>query len=70
MALVRSMVANGFGYSLGNIHLQRDTAPDGTPLKCVPLHDGLRPMQMGLARRQGAAKMGRVDAFQACCRKE
>ena len=70
MALVRSMVANGFGYSLGNIHPQKDTAPDGTPLKCVPLHDGLRPMQMGLARRQWAAKMGGVDAFQACCRKE
>lgn len=49
MALVRSMVANGFGYSLGNIRPISDMAPDGRKIKHVPLKNGLRPMRLGLA---------------------
>ncbi|MGI9305788.1 MAG: LysR substrate-binding domain-containing protein [Gammaproteobacteria bacterium] len=49
MALVRSMVANGFGYSLGNVRPRPEIAPDGKRLKHVPLKNNLRPMRLGLA---------------------
>lgn len=49
MSLVRSMVANGFGYSLGNIRPYFELAPDGKRLKHVPLKNGLHPIQLGLA---------------------
>ena len=68
MALVRSMVANGFGYSLGNIRPGSEFSPDGKPLKYVPLNGGLRPMRMGLASCQNDYETRITEAFIAHCR--
>lgn len=67
MALVRSMVANGFGYSLGNIHPRPDTAPDGKPLCYAPLKNGLRPMRLGLAKCRADYETRAVAAFCQYC---
>lgn len=48
MAVLRSLVANGFGYSIVNIRPLNDTAPDGRPLRFVPLAGKPRAMRMGL----------------------
>lgn len=69
MALVRSMVANGFGYSLGNIRPRPEIAPDGKRLKHVPLKSGLRPMRLGLASCYHTDYVTRAaEAFCANCR--
>lgn len=69
MALVRSMVANGFGYSLGNIRPQSSQSADGKPLKYVPLKSGLRPMRLGLAFCRSDYPTAAAAAFRAHCRK-
>ena len=69
MALVRAMVANGFGYSLGNIRPQSEQAADGKSLKYVPLKSGLRPMQLGLAFCQSEYPTSAAKAFREHCRK-
>ena len=48
MGMMRVMVANGFGYSIANIRLGSDRAPDGRRLVFVPLVDDVRPMLIGL----------------------
>lgn len=37
MAVMRSLVANGFGYSIANFRPRSTSAPDGKPLSFVPL---------------------------------
>lgn len=66
MSVARSMVANGFGYSLINARAQSDLAPDGKRLAFVPL-GGLRPMQLGLALSRGAHRAPTVTAFLDHC---
>ena len=68
MALVRSMVANGFGYSLGNILPEPNTAPDGKQLKCVPIKTGQPPIRLGLASCYADYAPRAAAAFQSHCR--
>lgn len=68
LALVRSMVANGFGYSLANIRSRSETAPDGKPLKFVPLTGGPRPMKIGLITSRESRKTRLLGAFEDHCR--
>ncbi|WP_299844673.1 LysR family transcriptional regulator [uncultured Roseovarius sp.] len=68
LAVLRSLVANDFGYSLLNIRLNSDMAPDGRKLKYVPLSDKLRPLRMGLVTSQGAQNVLTVQAFIELCR--
>jgi DNA-binding transcriptional LysR family regulator len=73
MGLMRAMVANGFGYSIANIRLQPDTAPDGRPLHLVPLQDANRPLPplaLGLVLPEGAEGARRLRAFVDHCRSE
>lgn len=63
MGVMRSMVANGFGYSIANIRPPSDHAPDGMPLAYVPLNGALRPMRLGLVLAQGARGALTVRAF-------
>lgn len=67
LALVRSMVANGFGYSLANIRSRTDLSPDGKPLKFVPLIGGPRPLRLGLVTGREARKRRIVRAFDDHC---
>lgn len=63
MAVMRSLVANGFGFGIANLRPQSDLSPDGRPLRFVPLDGALRPMHLGLILPPGAGHTGAVTAF-------
>lgn len=67
MGVMRSMVANGFGYSIANIRPLSDSAPDGRSLCYVPLTGPVRPMRLGLAMAAGAGLSLTVQAFVDHC---
>lgn len=68
LPMVRSMVANGFGYSLLNVPSVNARAPDGKPLRYVPIRDTVRPMNLGLATMQSERKTRILTAFEEHCR--
>ena len=53
MAVMRALVANGFGYSIVNLRPLHDVAPDGKPLRFVPLSGDQRPMKLGILMGSG-----------------
>lgn len=63
MAVMRSLVANGFGFGIANIRPHSDVSPDGRPLCFVPIEGDLRPMQLGLILPEGARAVLTVSAF-------
>jgi DNA-binding transcriptional LysR family regulator len=63
MAVMRSMVANGFGYAIANIRPYSDLSPDGRRLVFIPLKGEQRPMQLGLIIPEGARNVLTVNAF-------
>lgn len=67
MAVMRSLVANGFGYGFANIRPLSNRAPDGRKLCFMPLSDGLRPLRLGLVLADGAENVLTVEAFMTHC---
>ncbi|WIY24669.1 LysR family transcriptional regulator [Parasedimentitalea psychrophila] len=67
MAVMRSLVANGFGYSIANVRPLNDFSPDGKPLKFIPLVGAVRPMRMGLLMSTDAEAASVVRAFVQHC---
>lgn len=67
MAVMRSLVANGFGYSIANIRPLSDLAPDGRPLRYVPLTGPVRPMRVGLILSGGAGLSLTIRSFVTHC---
>lgn len=67
MAVLHSMVANGYGFALANIRPRSDTSPDGKPLRFVPLTGGLRPMNLGLVRVRTELTTRVMKAFTEHC---
>ncbi len=63
MAVMRSMVGNGFGYSIANVRPLNPLSPDGNPLRFIPIAGPVRPLQMGLLMARDAAKTNTVRAF-------
>ncbi|MEP2628216.1 MAG: LysR family transcriptional regulator [Hyphomicrobiales bacterium] len=63
MAVMRSLVANGFGFSVANIRPHSDLSPDGRALSFIPLEGGLRPLRLGFIVSEGARSILSVDAF-------
>lgn len=63
MAVMRSMVGNGFGYSIVNVRPLSDTAPDGSVVRAVPVAAGARALRMGLLTAQDAHRSNAVRAF-------
>ena len=63
MAVMRSLVANGFGFGIANIRPHSDLSPDGRQLRFVPLTGPLRPMRLGLIMPEGARNVLTVNAF-------
>lgn len=63
IAVVRSLVANGYGYALANLRLGGERAPDGTPLVAVALDGAQRPMVVGLATMRSERQRRIVGAF-------
>jgi DNA-binding transcriptional LysR family regulator len=68
MAVMRSLVANGVGYSIANIRSPSPLSPDGKPVVTVPLSGEVRPMILGLALAEGAANALTVRRFVEHCR--
>ncbi|WP_166417822.1 LysR family transcriptional regulator [Cochlodiniinecator piscidefendens] len=68
MAVMRSLVANGYGYSIANVRPLNDLSPDGRKLRFIPLLGDVRPMKMGLVMTQGAKSILTVQAFAEHCK--
>lgn len=68
MAVMQSLVGQGFGYSIANIRPWSDRSPDGRKLRYVPLTGPLRPMRLGLVLSEGARASLTVRAFIEHCR--
>ena len=68
MAVMRSLVANGFGYSIANVRPLNNLSPDGKPLRFIPIRGPVRPLQMGLLMARDAGKSNAVRAFGEHCR--
>lgn len=61
--IIRTMVANGYGYSLANVTPRSDTALDGRKVVRVRLSGEHRPMTMGLATLKQLKKSRLLAAF-------
>lgn len=68
MSTLRSLVANGYGYSLINTRTAMELSPDGKKLCFIPLAGGLRPLQLGLAAARGGFQRRILAAFRDHCR--
>ncbi len=68
MAVMRSLVANGYGYSIANLRPLNDESPDGKNLRFVPLAGDVRPMNLGLAMARGAQTSITIRAFAEHCK--
>ena len=51
LPVLRSLVANGYGYGLLNVRTHAAVAPDGLPLVFTPLKGYHQPMQLGIAHK-------------------
>ncbi len=70
MAVVRSLVANNFGYSIANIKPMSNRAPDGKALHFVPLTGPVPPMRMGLIYANSRHISPTIQAFIKLCEEQ
>lgn len=67
IAVMRSLVANGFGYGLANVHPATDRAPDGRGLRFIRLRGAasspVRALKLGLLMGGGARGSRTIRAF-------
>ncbi|WP_353475427.1 LysR family transcriptional regulator [Salipiger sp. H15] len=63
IAVMRSLVANGFGYGMGNTHPVTELAPDGRRLRFIPMTGPARSLNLGLMMSEGARGSRTVRAF-------
>ncbi len=68
LGMVRTMVANGFGYGLLNVPSATDRAPDGKPLVFRPIVDDIAPLKVGLLTMRTEKKPRILREFEALCR--
>jgi DNA-binding transcriptional LysR family regulator len=68
MEVMRSLVANGFGYAIINIRYANTFSADGKPLRHVAIRDALPPLQLGLLTSADARPTVTVRAFADHCR--
>jgi DNA-binding transcriptional LysR family regulator len=67
---IRTMVANGYGYTIINVRPAVDRALDGRPLATVPISGDPRPMQLGIARLATLAPTRVIAGFVDHCRRQ
>ncbi|GIT88590.1 LysR family transcriptional regulator [Roseobacter sp. OBYS 0001] len=70
MAVMRSLVANGFGFSIVNVRPLNDLSPDGKPLRFIPLEGDMRPMKLGLLTSSEAESVNVIRTFIEHCKNE
>jgi DNA-binding transcriptional LysR family regulator len=63
--MVRSMVANGLGYSVANAPWRNDRAMDGRLLRRLPIHDAAAPLHLGILTLQGQRLPATAEALRA-----
>lgn len=63
MAVMRGLVANGFGYSIINVRPRSDLSPDGKPIRYVPLSGGQRALKLGILTSSGSNHTQLYKAF-------
>jgi DNA-binding transcriptional LysR family regulator len=63
MAVMRSLVANGFGFSVANIRPHSDLSPDDRALCFIPLEGTPHPLRLGFVLPVRARNVLSVDAF-------
>ncbi len=68
IAVMHSMVANGFGYGITNMRPLNTMSPDGKPLVFIPLNDDIRPLTMGVAIPNAEHRTRTMQAFIDHCR--
>lgn len=69
IAVMRSMVANGFGYGIANMRPLHNMSPDGKPLVFVTLEGDIRPLTMGVLLPNTEHRTQTVQAFIEHCRR-
>jgi DNA-binding transcriptional LysR family regulator len=67
---IRTMVANGYGYTIINARPAVDRALDGRPLATVPIAGEPRPMLLGIARLATLEPTRVIAGFVEHCRRE
>ncbi len=67
MAVMRSLVANGFGYSIANLRPLNNLSPDGKKLCYIPLECELPNLVMGLVMAEGTLSSFTIQAFVEHC---
>jgi DNA-binding transcriptional LysR family regulator len=65
--VVRTMVANGLGYTLANVRPRSDLALDGRRIYRVPLSGDPPPLRIGIATLKRLKKTRLVEAFERHC---
>ncbi|UJA21828.1 LysR family transcriptional regulator [Thermoleophilia bacterium SCSIO 60948] len=66
--VIRTMVANDFGYTIINARPHIDLALDARPLVTRPIEGEPRPMILGMARLESLRPTRLVEAFEQHCR--
>lgn len=66
--VIRTMVANGYGYALANVRPRANVALDGRKIVRVALAGDHRPMTIGIAALKHLKKSRLVEAFEQHCR--
>jgi DNA-binding transcriptional LysR family regulator len=67
--VIRTLVANGFGYTIVNARPVNEVALDGTELRSVRIAGEPRAMLLGLATLASASSTRLVEAFTEHCRR-
>lgn len=65
--VVRTLVANGLGYTLANVRPRADVALDGRRVRRVPLAGDSPPLRIGVATLRALKKTRLVEAFERHC---
>lgn len=67
MSVMRSLVANGFGFSMANIRPVNSRAPDGKGLVYIPIKGEVRPLLLGLLTARTDNETNTLNAFITHC---
>ncbi|MCA0907384.1 LysR family transcriptional regulator [Ruegeria marisrubri] len=68
MSVMRSLVANGYGFSIANVRPLNNLSPDGKKLIFVPLSGDLRPMKFGVLKARIENETNTMAAFIDHCK--
>ena len=66
--MMRSMVANGYGFGIANIRPLNRLSPDGKLLDFVPFSGDMRPLVLGAMLPSSETRTQTVQAFIEHCR--